>query len=55
MLNVTRSASAREIKRAYHKLAVVYHPDKNTEDPEAAEAKFKAVATAHEVLSDEDN
>ena len=54
LLNVSRSASAREIKRAYHKLAVEWHPDKNPDDREAAEIKFKAVAQAHEVLSDPD-
>ena len=54
-LNVSRSASAREIKRAYHKLAVQYHPDKVPEEErEAADVKFKAVAAAYEVLSDED-
>ena len=54
-LNVSRSASAREIKRAYHKLAVLYHPDKVPEEErEEADAKFKAVAAAYEVLSDED-
>merc|ERR1719198_2353545 len=54
VLNVSRSASTREIKRAYHKLAVEYHPDKNPDDREGAEAKFKQVAQAYEVLSDED-
>jgi len=54
-LNVSRSASAREVKRAYHKLAVLYHPDKvPDEEREAADLKFKAVAAAYEVLSDED-
>lgn len=53
LLNVTRGASAREIKRAYHKLAVEWHPDKNKGDEEA-EIKFKAIALAYEVLSDED-
>jgi len=54
-LNVSRSASAREIKRAYHKMAVQYHPDKVAEEErEAADVKFKAVAAAYEVLSDED-
>jgi len=54
LLNVSRSASGREIKRAYHKLAVEYHPDKNPDDREQAEIKFKAVAQAYEVLSDDD-
>ena len=62
LLNVSRGASSREIKRAYHKLAVEYHPDKNIDDPatadvderEQAQNKFKAVAQAYEVLSDED-
>jgi len=58
VLNVSRSASPREIKRAYHKLAVEYHPDKNKDkadaEREAAEVKFKSVALAYEVLSDED-
>jgi tetratricopeptide (TPR) repeat protein len=54
LLNVSRSATSREIKRAYHKLAVEYHPDKNPDDREEAEIKFKAVAQAYEVLSDAD-
>lgn len=54
VLQVSRSASSREIKKAYHRLAVEYHPDKNPDDREGAEAKFKAVAAAYEVLSDED-
>lgn len=53
-LGVSRSASSREIKRAYHKLAAEHHPDKNPDDKEGAEARFKAVASAYEVLSDED-
>jgi hypothetical protein len=48
LLNVSKSASGREIKRAYHKLAVEYHPDKNPDDREAAEIKFKAVAQVRE-------
>lgn len=58
VLNVSRSASEREIKRAYHKLAVQYHPDKYTpkdeHDAEAADKKFKEIARAYEVLSDEE-
>ncbi|WKZ30318.1 MAG: DnaJ C-terminal domain-containing protein [Candidatus Dojkabacteria bacterium] len=50
ILNVSRSASADEIKRAYRKLAAKYHPDRN-KSPDA-EAKFKEVGEAYEVLSD---
>lgn len=51
-LNLSRSASQDEIKKAYRKLALKYHPDKNQGDA-AAEAKFKEVSEAYEVLSDE--
>jgi len=51
ILNVTRSASADELKKAYRKLAVKYHPDKNPGD-KAAEDKFKEAAEAYAVLSD---
>ena len=54
LLNVTKSASSRELKKAYHRLAVEYHPDKNPDDREEAEIKFKAVAQAYEVRSDPD-
>ena len=55
-LGVARSASSREIKKAYHQLAKQYHPDKveKDEDKPAAEAMFKKVARAYEVLGDED-
>jgi curved DNA-binding protein len=51
VLGVSKNASQDEIKKAYRKLAVKYHPDKNT-DNKAAEEKFKAVNEAHEVLGD---
>lgn len=51
VLGVKRSASQNEIKRAYRKLTVKYHPDKNPGNKEAA-AKFAEIAEANEVLSD---
>ena len=52
ILGVERSASADEIKKAYRKMAIKYHPDKNPDD-EASEEKFKEAAQAYEILSDE--
>ncbi|MFC3879199.1 molecular chaperone DnaJ [Algoriphagus namhaensis] len=50
VLGISKSASADEIKKAYRKLAIKYHPDKNPDDT-SAEEKFKEAAEAYEVLS----
>ena len=52
MLGISRGASEQEIKKAYRKLAMKWHPDKNQDSKDAAEKKFKAVSEAYEVLSD---
>src|SRR5690625_7743436 len=53
ILGVSKSADEREIKTAYRKIAMKYHPDRNPDNKEAEE-KFKEAAEAYEVLSDED-
>ncbi len=52
VLGVSKSASKSEIKKAYRKMAIKYHPDKNPDD-KAAEEKFKLAAEAYEILSDD--
>ncbi|XP_058738135.1 dnaJ protein P58IPK homolog [Vicia villosa] len=54
ILGISKHASAADIKRAYKKLALQWHPDKNVDNREEAEAKFREIASAYEVLSDED-
>src|ERR1051325_10958607 len=53
VLGVSKNAAADEIKKAYRKVAMQYHPDRNPGDKEAEE-KFKEAAEAYEVLSDAD-
>ena len=51
-LEVARNASEREIKKSYRRLAMKYHPDRNTDNP-GAEEKFKEIQEAYAILSDE--
>jgi molecular chaperone DnaJ len=54
VLGVSKSASADEVKKAYRRLAMKFHPDRNEEDDGASEKKFKEVKEAYEVLKDAD-
>ncbi|MSP28379.1 MAG: molecular chaperone DnaJ [Methylococcales bacterium] len=52
LLGVERNASDAEIKKSYRSKAMKFHPDRNADNPEAAEVKFKQIKEAYEVLSD---
>ncbi|XP_039068081.1 dnaJ protein P58IPK homolog [Hibiscus syriacus] len=54
ILGVSKTASVAEIKRAYKKLALQWHPDKNVDNREEAEAQFREIAAAYEVLGDDE-
>ena len=52
LLEVDKNASEAEIKKSYRKMAMKFHPDRNKDNPEAAEKKFKQIKEAYEILSD---
>ncbi|KAJ1421747.1 DnaJ domain containing protein [Sesbania bispinosa] len=52
ILKVNRNASDEDLKKAYKRLAMIWHPDKNPVNKSEAEAKFKRISEAYDVLSD---
>ncbi|EKX49820.1 hypothetical protein GUITHDRAFT_104215 [Guillardia theta CCMP2712] len=52
ILGIPKDASDSQIKRAYHKLAMVHHPDKRANNPEGSDDTFKQIGYAYKVLSD---
>jgi curved DNA-binding protein CbpA len=53
ILNISQDASAQDIKKAFRRLALRYHPDRNPENVQEAGEKFKEINEAYEVLGDE--
>ncbi|GME37535.1 putative chaperone protein [Neofusicoccum parvum] len=53
ILGVDREASQADIRKAYRRIALLHHPDRNPDDQENADAKFKAINEAHETLTDD--
>lgn len=52
LLDIKPDADPLQIKKAYRKAAIKYHPDKNPDDPEGASAKFQQIGEAFQILSD---
>ena len=50
ILGIDENASENQIKKAYHKLAMKWHPDKNPDNKEYAEKKFKKISEAYEKI-----